>query len=252
MLAVASESLVKLLVFIAVGDGPHGSAFGGLEDLFRRGSESPPSPRPSRSASTADDARHDGAVGDRHRPAPAQFHVTVVETTTSVRPACFILAFSALPIAINLRCAARRRGRLTFADGAINRDMTVLACRCPCRRSSARGVCYARRHFRLDRHDHRRMRGLVDHVSTISCCRSLVPSRHDHPSGPGTGSRILVVRRPLSCSCWRSDIYPCGSPPKRPWVVDRPDPSPVSRRSRRRSSAACSGGSGSAKAPSRA
>ncbi len=129
MLAVASESLVKLLAFIAVGVVVTWGMFGGLEDLFRRGSESP-------AIVSTFTQRVDwptmlimtGLSAIAIVLLPRQFHVTVVENHDERDLRASSWLFPLYLVAINLFVVPLAvAGRLVFADGAINRDMTVLA-----------------------------------------------------------------------------------------------------------------------------
>ncbi len=129
MLTIASESIVKLLAFIAVGLFVTYGMFNGLGDLLRRASA---------------DARIDAIMAARPDFAawttmtllssfaiillPRQFHVAIVENRDEddVRTAAW--TFPLYLIAINLFVVPLAIAGLTiFPDGSIDRDMSVLA-----------------------------------------------------------------------------------------------------------------------------
>ena len=129
MLAVASESLVKLLAFLAVGAVVTWGMFGGLGDLWARAMASPaivgvfahPVDWPTMAVMTALSAIAILLL-------PRQFHVTVVENhdERDVKAASWM--FPAYLVLINLFVVPLAvAGLLTFPEGAIDRDMTVLA-----------------------------------------------------------------------------------------------------------------------------
>ena len=129
ILAIAAESLVKLVAFLAVGAFVVWGMFGGLGELARLAAATP---------------RIAAVMASRPDPAtwiattllsacailllPRQFHVTIVENREArdVRTAAWL--FPAYLVAINLFVAPLAiAGLATFADGAIDRDLTVLA-----------------------------------------------------------------------------------------------------------------------------
>ena len=129
LLAVATESVVKLAAFLAVGIFVTWSMFGGPADLARQ-------------ASANIDLRSMlGQMPDFGGWAitillsatcilllPRQFHVTFVENRdeSDVKTAAWLVP--AYLVAINIFVIPiALAGRLTFADGMIDRDMTVLA-----------------------------------------------------------------------------------------------------------------------------
>jgi Na+/proline symporter/signal transduction histidine kinase/CheY-like chemotaxis protein len=129
MLAIASESLVKLLAFVAVGAAVTWGIFGGLDDLFRRGAETPAIASmftqrvdwPTMAIMTVLSAVAIVLL-------PRQFHVTVVENHDERDLKASSWLFPLYLVAINLFVVPLAvAGRLTFPDGAIDRDMTVLA-----------------------------------------------------------------------------------------------------------------------------
>ena len=129
VLAVATESVVKLVAFLCVGAFVTWSMFDGVADLARRAiaaenvrsmlSEPPDLP---------------GWLTNTFLAAcailllPRQFHVAVVENRNEkdVKTAAWI--FPIYLVLINIFVVPLAiAGRLVFADGAIDRDMTVLA-----------------------------------------------------------------------------------------------------------------------------
>ncbi len=129
MLAVASESLVKLLAFVTVGATVTWGIFGGLDDLWRRGAETPAIVStfatqvdwPTMLVMTALSAIAIVLL-------PRQFHVTVVENHDERDLRASSWLFPLYLVAINLFVVPLAvAGRLTFPDGAIDRDTTVLA-----------------------------------------------------------------------------------------------------------------------------
>jgi Na+/proline symporter/CheY-like chemotaxis protein/PAS domain-containing protein len=129
MLAIASESVVKLIAFLVVGAFVTWGMFEGFGDLVTR-------------AAAAPDLRVlfagpiDGPVWVTMTTIaftaiiclPRQFHVTVVENTdeSDVRKATWL--FPAYLIAINVFVVPIAiAGRLAFPDGAVDGDMFVLA-----------------------------------------------------------------------------------------------------------------------------
>jgi Na+/proline symporter/signal transduction histidine kinase/CheY-like chemotaxis protein len=129
MLAIATESIIKLVAFLCVGIYVTWGMFGGLGDLAHRLAQSPN--LSARIATTADwptmlvMALLSGVAIVF---LPRQFHVTIVENRNEddVRKAAW--AFPLYLIAINIFVIPLAiAGLLTFPDGAIDRDMTVLA-----------------------------------------------------------------------------------------------------------------------------
>jgi Na+/proline symporter/signal transduction histidine kinase len=129
ILAIAVESIVKLAAFLAVGAFVVWGLFGGLGDLARV-------------------AETDARIGDAIQSAPdpvnwltttllsasailllpRQFHVSVVENRDARDIAAASWLFPAYLILINLFVAPLAiAGLATFANGAIDRDLTVLA-----------------------------------------------------------------------------------------------------------------------------
>ena len=130
ILAIAAESLVKLVAFLAVGAFVVWGMFGGLGDLARIAQRNP--------------ANRRGNEERRRTPAawivttilsalailllPRQFHVTIVENRDGrdIKTAAWL--FPLYLVAINLFVAPLAiAGLATFADGTIDRDLTVLA-----------------------------------------------------------------------------------------------------------------------------
>ncbi|MGO9134452.1 MAG: PAS-domain containing protein, partial [Methylovirgula sp.] len=129
MLAIATESVIKLVAFLCVGIFVTWGMFGGLGDLAHRVAQS--ASLSARIATTADwpttlvMALLSGLVIVF---LPRQFHVTIVENRKEedVRKAAWL--FPLYLVAINLFVIPLAiAGLLTFQDGAIDRDMTVLA-----------------------------------------------------------------------------------------------------------------------------
>ena len=129
ILAIAAESLVKLVAFLAVGAFVVWGMFGGLADLTRIAQASP---HIARVMETPPDAA--GWIVTTLLSAlailllPRQFHVTIVENRDprDIKAAAWL--FPLYLVAINLFVAPLAiAGLATFADGAIDRDLTVLA-----------------------------------------------------------------------------------------------------------------------------
>ncbi|HEV2954476.1 MAG TPA: PAS domain-containing hybrid sensor histidine kinase/response regulator [Xanthobacteraceae bacterium] len=129
ILAVAAESMVKLIAFLAVGVFVTFVMFGGPSDLFARAMERPDI------AAVLTGEPHTGSLLAMTLVSfaavlllPRQFHVAVVENNeeTEVRRAAWLfplylvlINLFVLPIAV--------AGLLTFARGAVDSDMYVLA-----------------------------------------------------------------------------------------------------------------------------
>ena len=129
MLAVATESLVKLIAFLAVGVAVTWGIFGGLEDLWSRGAANP---RVAKIFSAPVDwttmVVMTGLSAIAILLLPRQFHVAVVENhdERDVRATSWL--FPAYLVAINIFVVPLAiAGLLIFPEGAIDRDMTVLA-----------------------------------------------------------------------------------------------------------------------------
>jgi Na+/proline symporter/signal transduction histidine kinase len=129
ILAIAAESLVKLVAFLAVGAFVVWGMFGGLGDLARIAQRNP-----------------EIAAVMKNPPDPAawivttilsalailllprQFHVTIVENRDGRDTKTAAWLFPLYLVAINLFVAPLAiAGLATFADGTIDRDLTVLA-----------------------------------------------------------------------------------------------------------------------------
>ncbi len=129
VLSIAMESLVKLVAFIAIGVYVTWWMFDGLGDLTSRAAADP-----SISSVLARMPNAPTWVATTLLSAccilllPRQFHVTVVENRDErdVRTAAWL--FPLYLVAINIFVIPLAiAGRLTFPEGAIDRDMTVLA-----------------------------------------------------------------------------------------------------------------------------
>ncbi len=129
MLAIAMESLVKLVAFLAVGVFVTWWMFDGLADLSGRAAADP-----AISAVLARQPDADTWIATTLLSAccvlllPRQFHVAIVENRDErdIKTAAWL--FPLYLVAINLFVIPLAiAGRLTFADGVIDRDMTVLA-----------------------------------------------------------------------------------------------------------------------------
>ncbi len=129
MLAVATESLVKLVAFIAVGATVTWGMFGGIDDLWTRAAATPriaqifsqPVDWPTMVVMT-------GLSAIAILLLPRQFHVAIVENhdARDVKPTSWL--FSLYLVAINIFVVPLAvAGLLIFPEGAIDRDMTVLA-----------------------------------------------------------------------------------------------------------------------------
>ncbi len=129
MLALATESLVKLVAFLAVGTVVTWGMFGGLDELWTRAATTP---RIARIFSEPVDWTTMIVMTVLSAIAilllPRQFHVAVVENhdVRNVKAASWL--FTLYLVAINVFVVPLAiAGLLVFPDGAIDRDMTVLA-----------------------------------------------------------------------------------------------------------------------------
>jgi Na+/proline symporter/signal transduction histidine kinase len=129
MMAVAAESVVKLLAFITVGAYVVWFMFDGFSDLARRAEA-----YPKLSAILADPPDLDIVLTNTLLSAccivllPRQFHVMVVENRDERDVAKAAWIFPLYLVAINIFVLPLAiAGHLLFPAGAINRDMTVLA-----------------------------------------------------------------------------------------------------------------------------
>ena len=129
MLAVAAESLVKLVAFVCVGAYVTWGMFNGFADLAERASAFP-----KLRAILADPPDLDISITTTLLSAccivllPRQFHVTVVENRDERDVAKAAWMFPLYLVAINIFVIPLAiAGRLLLPDGAIYRDMTVLA-----------------------------------------------------------------------------------------------------------------------------
>ncbi|GAC1327915.1 MAG: PAS domain-containing hybrid sensor histidine kinase/response regulator [Beijerinckiaceae bacterium] len=129
MLAIASESIVKLVAFIAVGAFVTWGAFNGIGDLIARSTLAGTGHQPfSKLPDPANFLTMTLLSACAIVLLPRQFHVTIVENRdfSDVKTARWL--FPLYLIAINLFVVPlAAAGLLTFADGTIDRDMTVLA-----------------------------------------------------------------------------------------------------------------------------
>ncbi|MDB5593540.1 MAG: histidine kinase [Hyphomicrobiales bacterium] len=129
MLAVAAESIVKLVAFLCVGAYVTWWMFDGFTDLAERASAIP-------SVSTILSDPPDATIWITTILLsaccivllPRQFHVTIVENRNERDVATAAWVFPLYLVAINLFVIPLAiAGRLLLPEGAINRDMTVLA-----------------------------------------------------------------------------------------------------------------------------
>ncbi len=129
MLAIASESLIKLIAFIAVGVVVTWGMFGGLDDLWTRAGQSPEiSAMFSRPVDWATMIVMTVLSAIAILLLPRQFHVTVVENRDERDVKASSWLFPLYLVAINLFVVPLAiAGLLVFPDGSIDRDMTVLA-----------------------------------------------------------------------------------------------------------------------------
>ena len=129
MLAIATESIVKLLAFLAVGVFVTFMMFDGPSDLFARAWEQP---------ATAAVLNHDSSFGTIIAMTllsfvaivllPRQFHVTVVENNTDAEIKRAAWLFPLYLVLINLFVLPiALAGLLTFPSGSVDSDMYVLA-----------------------------------------------------------------------------------------------------------------------------
>lgn len=129
MLAIAAESLIKVIAFIAVGAFVTWGMFDGLADLTRHATENP---KIAQVVSTPPDAASWITMtllsGFAILLLPRQFHVTVVENREirDVRAAAWV--FPLYLVLINLFVVPLAIGGLALLpSGTIDRDLTVLA-----------------------------------------------------------------------------------------------------------------------------
>jgi Na+/proline symporter/signal transduction histidine kinase/CheY-like chemotaxis protein len=129
MLAIATESIIKLVAFLCVGIYVTWGMFGGLGDLTHKLTQN--AALAARIANNADlptTLVMTFLAGLAILFLPRQFHVTIVENRNEddVRKAAWL--FPLYLIAINIFVVPLAiAGLLIFPDGAIDRDMTVLA-----------------------------------------------------------------------------------------------------------------------------
>ncbi len=129
MLAIATESVIKLVAFLCVGIYVTWGMFDGLGDLTHRVTQN--AALSARIADTADlptTLVMTLLAGMAILFLPRQFHVTIVENRNEddVRKAAWL--FPLYLVAINVFVIPLAiAGLLTFSDGTIDRDMTVLA-----------------------------------------------------------------------------------------------------------------------------
>jgi Na+/proline symporter/signal transduction histidine kinase len=129
ILAIAAESIVKLVAFLVVGAFVLWGLNGGLSDLTRLAATNPAIAKVVR---TAPDVTNWGVTTLLSASAilllPRQFHVTVVENhdPKDIRAAAWL--FPLYLVLINLFVAPLAiAGLAAFPDGAVSRDLTVLA-----------------------------------------------------------------------------------------------------------------------------
>ncbi len=128
ILAIAVESLVKLVAFLAVGAFVVWGLFGGLGELTRLAE----SPRIAPVLTSAPDPANWFVTTLLSASAilllPRQFHVSIVENADKRDIRAASLLFPSYLVLINLFVLPLAiAGLATFPDGAINRDLTVLA-----------------------------------------------------------------------------------------------------------------------------
>ncbi len=129
MLAVAAESIVKLIAFVGVGAYVTWFMFDGFGDLAERATH-----HPKLSTILSDPPDLDIVLTTTLLSAccilllPRQFHVAVVENRDERDVAKAAWMFPLYLVAINIFVIPLAiAGHILFQDGAINRDMTVLA-----------------------------------------------------------------------------------------------------------------------------
>ena len=248
--AIAFESVVKLVAFLAVGAFVTWGMFGGLGDLFAR-------------ADAVPELKALLTLGQGQTFAyeqwfaltvlsmlsviflPRQFQVIVVENVDErhlkraawVFPLYLLLInLFVLPIAFG--------GLLHFGAGTANADAFVLSLPLAAGRAGAGAGGLHRRPVGSHRHDHRRgHRGVDDGLQRP---RDAGAAAH-RPAAPGAGAAtspalLLGMRRGaiLACCCWAT---PTSISPARPmrWSASASSALPRWRSSRRRRWAACTG-----------
>ena len=128
ILAIAVESAVKLVAFLAVGAFVVWGLFGGLGDLAALASEPRFAPILQRPPDPANWLVTMLLSASAILLLPRQFHVTIVENQDLAQIRTAAWSFPLYLVAINLFVLPLAiAGLVTFADGAIDRDLTVLA-----------------------------------------------------------------------------------------------------------------------------
>ena len=129
MLAIATESLVKLIAFVLVGAVVTWGAFGGFSDLWARAAANPKIVKVfSQNVDWTTIAAMTLLSAIAILLLPRQFHVTVVENREERDIDASGWLFPLYLVAINIFVVPLAiAGLLNFPEGAIDRDMTVLA-----------------------------------------------------------------------------------------------------------------------------
>ena len=188
------NSVVKLVAFLGVGAFVVWGLFGGLGEL----SNLARSPRIAQVLSTPPDPANWFITTLLSASAilllPRQFHVTVVENVDKrdIRKAATL--FPLYLVLINLFVVPLAIAGLTlFPDGAIDRDLTVLALPLERGRARPRSDDDDRRPFGGDRHGGGRQRRARDH--------RLQRSRHADPAAPARRRRRTRRRARSARAC---------------------------------------------------
>ena len=170
MLAIATESIIKLVAFLAVGIFVTFVMFHGPVALFARALQQPHDGcgADPRAADSTTVCRHDGAVAVRDRAccrgnSTSPWSRTAARPKSAAPPGCFrlylvLINLFVLPIAM--------AGLLTFPAGGVDAICSCWRCRCRAFRTDhAHRLC--RRPVGRDRHGHRR-----DRSRSRSWCRT--------------------------------------------------------------------------------
>ena len=247
ILAIAVELIVKLVAFLAVGAFVVWGLNGGIADLTEAAQSDP---RIAAVIQTPPDPAVWGATTLLSAFAiillPRQFHVTVVENheRRDLRTASWL--FPAYLVLINLFVAPLAvAGLKMFPDGAVNRDLTVLALPLA---AGARGIALLTMIGGLSAATAMVVMDSLALAITISNDLAMpLLLRRPRPAG-ARAPKATSARSSCGCAgsrssaCWRSASPTSGWPGRRRSFRSGFCRSPPSRRSLRPFSAACSGG----------
>ena len=200
ILAIAVESIVKLVAFLAVGVFVVWGLNGGIVDLTQAAQSDP---RIAAVIQTPPDPAVWGATTLLSALAivllPRQFHVTVVENhdQRGIRTAAWL--FPTYLVLINLFVAPLAiAGLMVFPNGSINRDLTVLALPLNAGAHGRRADDHDRRTFGGDRNGGRRERRARNHhFQRPRDAVALEAARSAGAGGRGRHRRACLMGPPL-------------------------------------------------------